>query len=152
MKLYEIKTIAEKNHKCLVLADCSYVCFAGGKIRFIKQEEVGAWGWCLYPHDGYMNALQDLNHESNSVTWHINSDNIGDTEIDADCITITDDDIIVRYAELPVNEPLFIAASYDGKVVVESTYGDGFLMNGHKWYTCEEEAFGAIEDYENSQD
>lgn len=152
MKLYEMQTIAEKNRKTLILAKCSYVCFAGGKVRFIKQEEVGAWGWCLYPFDGYFRALKDLDHESNDIAWCISADNIGETEVDADCITITDDDIIIKYVDIPVNEPLFIAASYDGKIVVESCYGDGYLVNGTKWYTCIEEALGEIEDYENNQD
>jgi len=156
MKLYEIKTIAEKNRKTLILANCSYICFAGGKIRRVKQEDVNAWGWCLYPYHGYMEALTDLNHESHDVEWHIDSDNISDTEIDADCITITDDDIIIKYVELPVNEPMTLDTSFDGKVFVETCYGDGYIVhkaNGDTaWYTCEEEAMGYLEDYENNQD
>ena len=156
MKLYEIQTIAEKNHKTLVFADCSYVCFAGGKVRFIKQEEVGVWGWYVNPYDQYMTALKDFYHESNDVQWHIDSNSISDTEIDADCITITDDDIIVKYAELPVNEPMTVAASFDGKVLIETCYGDGYIVhkeNGDTaWYTCEEEAMGYLEDYEDNQD
>lgn len=156
MKFYEIKSIAEKNHKSLVLANCSYICFAGGKIRHIKQEAVGAWGWYVNPRDKYMTALKDLSHESTYINWCIDSDNIWDTEIDADTITITDNDIIVRYAELPVNEPMRIAASYDDKVSVETCYGDGYIVhdeNGDtKWYTCENEAMGYLEDYENNQD
>ncbi len=156
MKFYEIKSIAEKNHKCLVLANCSYICFAGGKIRRVKQEDVNAWGWCLYPYNRYMEALTDLNHESNNVKWRIDSDNISDTEIDADCITITDDDIIVKYVELPVNEPMIIEVSFDSKVIVETCYGDGYIVhkeNGDTaWYTCEEEAVGYLEDYEENQD
>ena len=156
MKFYEIKSIAEKNHKSLVLANCSYICFAGGRIRRVKQEGVGAWGWCLYPHDGYMVALSDINHESNDVEWRIDSDNISDVEIDADCITIKRDDIIVKYVELPVNEPMTIATSFDGKASVETCYGDGYIVhkvNGDTaWYTCEEEAVGYIEDYEDNQD
>lgn len=154
MKFYEIKSIAEKNRKCLVLANCSYVCFAGGKIRLVKQEEVGAWGWCLYPFDKYMEALKDLSHMSNDVEWRINSDNISDVEIDADCITITDDDIIVKYVELPVNEPMTVEVSFDSKVIVETCYGDGCIVhkeNGDTaWYTCEEEAVGYLEDYEDN--
>lgn len=156
MKFYEIKSIAEKNRKCLVLANCSYVCFAGGKIRLVKQEEVGARGWCLYPFDKYMEALKDLNHMSNDVEWRIDSDNISDVEIDADYITITDDDIIVKYVELPVNEPMTIEVSFDSKVIVETCYGDGYIVhkeNGDTaWYTCEEEAVGYLEDYEDNLD
>ena len=157
MKFYEIKSIAEKNHKHLVLSNCSYICFAGGKIRRVKQEDVNAWGWCLYPYDKYMTALIDLNHESHDVEWRIDSDNISDIEIDADCIIITDDDdIIVKYVELPVNEPMTIAVSFDGKVVVETCYGDGYIVhkeNGDTaWYTCEEKAVGYLEDYEDNLD
>lgn len=155
MKFYEIKSIAEKNHKSLVFADCSYICFAGGRIRHIKQEVVGAWGWYMCPYDKYMTALKDLNHESTYINWCIDSESIWDTEIDADTITITDNDIIVRYAELPVNEPMRIAASYDDKVSVETCYGDGYIVhdeNGNtKWYACENEAMGYLEDYENNQ-
>lgn len=154
MKLYEIQTIAEKNHKTLVLADCSYVCFAGGKVSFIKQEDVNAWGWYINPHDKYMTALKDFYYESNDIEWHIDIDSISDTEIDADDITITDNDIIVKYAELPVNEPMTVAVSFDGKVVIETCYGDGYIVhkeNGDtKWYTCEEEAMGYLEDYEDN--
>lgn len=156
MKFYEIKSIAEKNRKCLVLANCSYICFAGGKIRLVKQEEVGAWGWCLYPFDKYMEALKDVNHMSNDIEWRIDSDNISDVEIDADYITITDDDIIVKYVELPVNEPMTIEVSFDSKVIVETCYGDGYIVhkeNGDTaWYTCEEEAVGYLEDYEDNLD
>lgn len=156
MKFYEIKSIAEKNHKCLVLTDCSYICFAGGRIRHIKQEVVDAWGWYMCPYDKYMTALADLNRESNDVQWRIDSDNISDTEIDADTITITDNDIIVRCAELPVNEPMTIATSYDGKVVVKTCYGDGYLVKDEigytTWYTCEEEAMEYLEEYEANQD
>lgn len=155
MKFYEIKSIAEKNHKSLVLANCSYVCFAGGRVRYIKQKDVGAGGWCLYPHNRYMVALSDINHESNDIEWRINSDNISDVEIDADCITITDDDIIVKSVELPVNEPMTIVTSFDSKVFVETCCGDGYIVhkvNGDTvWCTCEEEAVGYIEDYEDNQ-
>lgn len=152
MKLYEIQTIAEKNHKTLVLTKCSYICFAGGKIRYIRAKEVGAWGWCLYRFDKYFRALKDADHESNDINWCIDIDSISEIEVDADCITITDDDIIIKYVDIPVNEPLFIGASYDGKVIVESCYGDGYLVNGTKWYTCIEEAMSVIEDYEDNQD
>lgn len=156
MKFYEIKSIAEKNRKSLVLANCTYICFAGGKIRLVKKEDVGAWGWCLYPFDKYMEALTDINHMSNDVEWRIDSDNISDVEIDADYITITDDDIIIKYVELPVNEPMTIATSFDGKASVETCYGDGYIVhkvNGDTaWYTCEEEAVGYIEDYEDNLD
>lgn len=156
MKFYEIKSIAEKNRKCLVLANCSYVCYVGGTFHFIQPEDVGARGWCLYPFYKYMEALTDINHMSNDVEWRIDSDNISDVEIDADYITVTDDDIIVKYVELPVNEPMTVAASFDGKVVVETCYGDGYIVhkaNGDTtWYTCEEEAVGCIEDYEDNLD
>ena len=156
MKLCEIQTIAEKNRKALVFANCSYMCFAGGRVRSVKQEEVGAWGWYVNPHDRYMTALKDLNHESNDIEWHIDSYAVDSTEIDADCITITDDDIIVKYAELPVNEPMTVAVSFDGKVIIETCYGDGYIVhkeNGDTaWYTCEKEAMGYLEDYEDNQD
>ena len=125
-------------------------------VQSVKQEDVGAWGWCLYPYDKYMVALSNLSHESNDIQWRINSEIIWDTEIDADAIIITDDDIIVKYAELPVNEPITVTTSFDGKVIVETCYGDGYIVhkeNGDTaWYTCEEEAVGYLEDYEDNQD
>lgn len=156
MKLYEIQTVAEKNCKNLVLADCSYICYAGGKIRRVKQEDVGAWGWCLYLCDTFLVPLKDLDHEGNNIEWYIDIDSINEIEINAECITITDDDIIVKYAEIPINEPMQIAVSYDGKVTVETCYGDGYIVhkkNGKTvWHYCEDEAMGYIEDYENNQD
>ena len=49
-----------------------------------------------------------------------------------------------------------VATSFDGKVVVEICYGDGYIVhkeNGDTtWYTCEEEAVGYLENYEDNQD
>lgn len=156
MKLYEMQIIAEKNCKSLILADCSYICFAGGKVRRIKTEDVGAWGWCLYCCDTFLVPLKDLSHESHNIEWYIDIDSISEIEVDADSITITDDDIIIKYVEIPVNEPVQVAASYDGKVTVNTCYGDGYIVHKQSgdtvWHYTEDDAMDYIKDYENNQD